>query len=654
LKALGVGVAYYLGAVIGLWLVITPTPVSTIWPPNAILLAALLLTPPRIWWLLLLAAFPGHLVAELQGGVPLSMAVCWFISNALQALLGAGAIRAFDREGRLDNVRSFTLFVIFGVILAPFAASFLDAGFVRWHGWGGADYWQVWRMRFFANVLTTLTIVPVGLALFTRDETLHDVRRARAEAIALLLALMVVGNIVFSRPGVHLHAEPALLYAPLPLLLWAALRFGLAGVSVGVLVIVVLAIRAAMHGRGPFVDLSPAENVLSLELLMITIALPLMLLAVLLDERRGIEAARREGEQRYRDVVESQTELICRFRPDTALTFVNDAYCRHTGAPREALLGRSFIERIPDDARPDVARHVARIFTPSGRDQAYVYEHAVLQPDGRRGWQVWTARPIVGPNGRVVEAQAIGRDVTDQRLAEQAVRERDEALRASYDRIQELAGRLIRTQEDERRRIARELHDDVNQQLAAVAIGLSGARRIVGDSVPASGELAQLQERVVALTDDIRRLCHELHPVTLVHVGLAASLRAHCAEFCKATGIDVVLSVGDDMPAVPPAMALCFYRVLQEALHNVARHSRARVAHVRLRHAGDALELSIRDDGVGFDLGAARAQSGGLGLISIEERVRLVHGTMQILAAPGRGVEVLARAPLALRQALSA
>jgi PAS domain S-box-containing protein len=611
-------------------------------------------TPSRVWWVLLLAVLPAHLLAELQGGVPFPMVMGWFVSNVTQALLGAAAIRMFDRESRLDNVRSFTLFVVFGAILAPFAASFLDAGFVRLLGWGGADYWHVWRMRFFANVLTTLTIVPAGLALFARDGVLRDLRRNRAEALALLLALMVVGNIAFSRPSVSLHAEPALLYAPLPLLLWAAVRFGLAGVSVGVLAIVVLAIRAAMHGRGPFVGLSAAENVLSLELLMITIALPLMLLAVLLDERRRSEAARRDGEQRYRDVVESQTELICRFRPDTALTFVNDAYCRYSGAPREALLGRSFIERIPADARLELARHVATIFAPSGRDRAYVYEHAVLQPDGRRGWQVWTARPILGPDGRVAEAQAVGRDVTDQRLAEQAVRERDEALRASHDRIQELAGRLIRAQEDERRRIARELHDDVNQQLAAVAIGLSGARRMVGDAAVASDELARLQARVVALTHDIRRLCHELHPVSLVHVGLAASLRAHCTEFCKATGIDVVLSVDEDASAVPAAMALCFYRVLQEALHNVARHARARAVHVGLRHADGMLELSVRDDGVGFDVATARTQSGGLGLISIEERVRLVHGVARIVAAPGCGVEVLVRAPLALWQALSA
>jgi PAS domain S-box-containing protein len=644
--ALVVAVAYYAGAMVGLALTIPPAPVSPLWPPNAILLAALMLTPPRIWWVLLLAAFPAHLLSELQGGVPLLMVVCWFISNVTQALLAAAAIRALDPERRLDNVRSFSLFLVFGVVLAPFVASFLDTGFVTLLEWGQFAFWPVWRLRFFSNILTTLAIVPAVLVTFSPQERWHVARGRRLEAVALLVALVVVGNVVFSRPSVLLYAEPALLYAPLPLLLWAALRFGLAGVSVGVLAIVLLAIRAAMHGRGPFMTLSPVDNALALELLLIAIALPLMLLAVLLDERRAIEAARREGEQRYRDVVESQTELICRFRADTTLTFVNDAYCRHVGASREALLGQTFMDRIPVDAQPEVGRQIAALFMSARVARTSVYEHAVQRTDGRIGWEVWTAGPIAGPGGVVAEAQAIGRDVTEQRRAEQAVRDRDEALRATHAFIQELAGRLITAQEDERRRIARELHDDVNQKLAAVAIAMSGLRRIVPDARGVREEVTRLQERIAGLTDDIRRLCHELHPVILFHVGLVLSLRAHCVAFSRDTGIELTMDLGDEPPGIPPAVALCFYRVAQEALHNVARHSRARTARITLRQDEGVLELAVSDDGVGFDAAAVRTRNDGLGLVSIEERMRLIHGTIVIAAAPGRGVEVLARAPL--------
>jgi PAS domain S-box-containing protein len=657
--ALVVAAGYYVGAMIGIALRIPPTPVSPLWPPNAILLAALMLTPPRIWWVLLLAAFPAHLLSQLQGGVPLLMIVFWFISNVSQALLGATAIRLVGAERQPDNVRSFslfnvrsfTVFVVFGAVLAPFVASFLDVGFVMMLGWGERVFWSVWRLRFFSNVLTTLAIVPAVLIAFSREERRRLARGRRIEALALLVALALVGNIVFSRPSVLLYAEPALLYAPLPLLLWAALRFGLGGVSVGVLAIVLLAIRAAMNGRGPFMTLSAVDNVLALELLMIAIALPLMLLAVLLDERRAIEGARREGEQRYQDIVESQTELICRFRDDLTLTFANDAYCRHVGASREALLGRSFMHRIPVDVQPELLRQVATLFTPARGARTSVFEHPVLRADGSRGWEVWTARPIVGPDGVVAEAQAIGRDVSEQRRAEQAVRERDEALRATHAFIQELAGRLITAQEDERRRIARELHDDVNQKLAAVAIAMSGLRRIMPDSRGVREEVTRLQDRIAGLTDDIRRLCHELHPVILFHVGLVLSLRAHCVAFARDTGIELGMDLGEEPAGLPPSIALCFYRVAQEALHNVARHSRARTARITLRQDDGVLELAVRDDGVGFEPTAVRSRNHGLGLVSIEERMRLIHGTIVIAAAPGRGVEVLARAPLEIPRA---
>jgi signal transduction histidine kinase len=272
-------------------------------------------------------------------------------------------------------------------------------------------------------------------------------------------------------------------------------------------------------------------------------------------------------------------------------------------------------------------------------------------PRWRVTWPVWTARAIVRPDGVVAEVQAVGRDVSEQRRAEHAVRERDEALRATHAFIQELAGRLITAQEDERRRIARELHDDVNQKLAAVAIAMSGLRRTMPDVRGAREEVTRLQERIAGLTDDIRRLCHELHPVILFHVGLVLSLRAHCVAFARDTGIALSMDLGDEPAGIPPSVALCFYRVAQEALHNVARHSRARTARITLRHHDGALELTVRDDGVGFEPSSVRTRDHGLGLVSIEERMRLIHGTIVIAAAPGRGVEVVARAPLEVQRA---
>jgi signal transduction histidine kinase len=326
---------------------------------------------------------------------------------------------------------------------------------------------------------------------------------------------------------------------------------------------------------------------------------------------------------------------------------VNERYCRYFDEPRDVLIGARLLEHVPHTAQREVATHVATVFGLPRSDSAYMWEHPVVRPDGTLGWLVWTGRPVVNAEGKVIEAQAVGRDVTAQRLAEQAVRERDEALRTSRDRIQELAGRLITAQEDERRRIARELHDDVNQKLAALAIALSSVRRTLldaGDTGAAA--IARLQERVGFLTDDIRRICHELHPAVLVHAGLVAGLRAYCTEFCQDTGVDVHFSVGDEPVVVSDTTAMCLYRVAQEALHNVAQHAKSPKARVTLRRDGDSVELSILDDGVGFDIAAVRISGRGLGLISIEERMRLVHGTVRIAATPGRGVAVVARAPV--------
>ena len=142
LAALLVAAGYYAGAKLGLALTFSPHPISVLWPPNSILLAALLLAPVRWWWVLLLAVLPVHLLAELQGGVPLPMVLCWFVSNASEALIGASCVRALlKRPPVFDSVGNAGIFLLFAVFLAPFLSSFLDAAFVQWIGWGESDYW---------------------------------------------------------------------------------------------------------------------------------------------------------------------------------------------------------------------------------------------------------------------------------------------------------------------------------------------------------------------------------------------------------------------------------------------------------------------------------------------------------------------------------
>ena len=288
--ALLVAAAYYLGAKIGLALTFSPYPISVLWPPNAVLLAALLLAPVRWWALLLLAAFPAHLIAQLQGGVPTAMVFCWFLSNVSEALIGAVCVRRFVRGPlALDNVHNLVIFFASAVLLAPFLSSFMDAAFVTYIGWGEVGYWQLWKTRFVSNVLATLTFVPVIVTWAMLDVPwMRSVKLARSvEGAVLSCGLLAAGIVVFNWQTAASGLPNTLIYLPLPFLLWTALRFGVYGTSAAFMAIALLAIWGAGHGRGPFSGTSPAETALSVQLFLISVAIPMLFLAAVMEERRN-------------------------------------------------------------------------------------------------------------------------------------------------------------------------------------------------------------------------------------------------------------------------------------------------------------------------------------------------------------------------------
>src|SRR5262245_9784233 len=281
-------VGYYLGAKLGFALTFQPHPISVMWPPNSILLAALLLSRSRHWWGLLLAAFPAHLLAELQSGVPVQMILCWFISNSCEAVIGAASTRfLIGRSIRFDSLRSVSILFLCGALVGPFLSSFLDSAFVSLNQWGNQGYWQVWRMRLCSNAFAALTLVPVILTWGTsRFPSLRSISPRRlVEAGVALLGLLCVTVTVFCWQEAGPARNPTWLYAPLPFLLWAAVRFGPIGTSTGVLSVALLAIWGAVHGRGPFASHSPEQNALSIQAFFIVISIALTFLATSIAER---------------------------------------------------------------------------------------------------------------------------------------------------------------------------------------------------------------------------------------------------------------------------------------------------------------------------------------------------------------------------------
>ena len=233
-----------------------------------------------------------------------------------------------------------------------------------------------------------------------------------------------------------------------------------------------------------------------------------------------------------------------------------------------------------------------------------------------------------------------------RRRAEQILVGKETALRTSYGRIRDLAGRLITAQEAERTRIARELHDDACQDVATVTLDIHNLLD-KPETVNPSARLAlsSVQTKLAGIVESLRLLSHDLHPSVLQHLGLVAALEAHCAEAERHYDVQVRFIVEGDVERAAPTVALSLFRIAQEALRNAARHGRARHATVSLvRHHGD-VTLSVADDGVGFDIADAR-KNGGLGLVSMEERARLVKGHVTIHSQPQQGTTIAVRIPV--------
>jgi signal transduction histidine kinase len=259
-------------------------------------------------------------------------------------------------------------------------------------------------------------------------------------------------------------------------------------------------------------------------------------------------------------------------------------------------------------------------------------------------WSLVAAALLVSLQGTIIGALLVQR--RNRRRVEVALRASEGKARAGYDEVRELAGRLITAREEERARIARDLHDDIGQRVASLSIGLSRAQRHMPDASSASRQaLSALEQQTTQLSADLRHLSHELHPSALEHLGLLEALRERCDDFTQDSGVAVRLDVSDTWPEVSNASALCLYRVAQEALRNVARHARAHQVTVTLDRLDGHLTMQVSDDGCGFDAKSVTACRTGLGLVSLAERVRMLGGELAITAGPGNGTRLAVTLP---------
>jgi signal transduction histidine kinase len=286
-----------------------------------------------------------------------------------------------------------------------------------------------------------------------------------------------------------------------------------------------------------------------------------------------------------------------------------------------------FIDAVHPDDRASLRQAVRRAFEGDGQ---YETEYRVTSPDSTVRWIAARGRIEFDYYGKPRQLRAISIDITERRRAE--------------DEARDLNGRLITAHEDERARLAHALHDDVTQRLALLAIDAGSKEKGLSDTIAAQA-MRSMRRDLVQLSEDVHALSYALHPSILEDLGLIEALKSECARFGAVEGIPTNLKASDDVDQPTSALSLCLYRVTQEALRNVARHSGASSVEIALRAVGGGLELAVRDNGVGFDPTQKQCRP-SLGLAGMRQRLALVDGELLINSAPGGGTSIVARAPL--------
>jgi PAS domain S-box-containing protein len=339
-----------------------------------------------------------------------------------------------------------------------------------------------------------------------------------------------------------------------------------------------------------------------------------------------IERAR-ESEDRFRLIANSAPVTIWITDVGKQCTYINQPWLDLTGQPLEAALGEGWADSIhPEDFERSWETY-AKAFD---RREPFRMEYRVRGRDGEYRWVSDTGVPRYDEHGLFAGYVGSAIDVTERKLA-------DEALST-------VSQRLIEAQEEERARVARELHDDINQRLAVLNIRLDALMQAPFPSAKSRRAIEEAREDVAALVKDVQALSYRLHPTRLEYLGIAAASAALCREVSSQKGVEITFDAESVPEDVPSRIAVCLYRVLQEALQNAIKHSGAASVEVLLCGNADQIELTVRDRGVGFDLDASRGQ--GLGLTSMMERLKAVDGRLAIRSQPARGTSIHACVPL--------
>ncbi|HSI32187.1 MAG: MASE1 domain-containing protein [Phycisphaerae bacterium] len=654
---LAAAVAYYATTQIAWALCFPDSKVSLFFPPHAVLVSILLLVPARHWWAYTLAAVTAHFIATQRANWPPIYALHCEFFDAVKALVAAAAIRLLIKSPlKALTLRDSVVFVLVAVVLVPFAAAFWGAALTIYHGFG-SHYWVEWRNLGISNAVTTVVLVPALLLgahhLFVRRPKVPTVRRA-VEAMLVAASMAAIGIVVFDRTPAGPNATPPLLYTPIPLLVWAALRFGLAGISMAMLLITFQAIWGTMRGHGPFLDQSPADNALALQMFLLMTATPLMLLAVVVEEERRTKEALRLRTDLMGLAAESANAAIWVWDLSTDEWWITEhGRALFSLEPGARVNLAALLERVHADDRPARVNAIARSIESRGD---YEIEYRVQHPGGEIRWLHARGRCVTSGDGSGPTLLGVSTDVTARKQAEAAaVLEREDL--AHLSRVA-LLGEMTAS-----------LAHELNQPLAAMAANAAAAQRFLARDEPDLAEvhailadIAADGRRAAGIIRGIRNMACKADPkrvlvdvnavvVDVVRLAHPDAYARHC---------ELTTDRETDLPAVladPVQLQQVLLNLVINALDAMRScpAGQCRVEVASRRAGATAVEVSVRDRGPGLPAGppgrvferffSTKPDGMGMGLAIARSIIEAHAGTLDAENADGGGARFWFRLP---------
>ena len=636
--------AYYATAVAVYARLMMPTlpSMAVLWPPNVLLFVAFLLTPVRLWPVVILFALPTQLAVAATMDIPLGRSLGMFTGNLSQPIIAAAILRRLGQgEGMLETLRGATAFIFVAVLGAPAIASVVSAATLSATGWI-TDPLLHWRMRFVTNVLSTIVLAPPLLTFLRWRSLPRALGPAVAEFLILLTCLTASERLVNSL--VTSITFYPLLFAPLPFLLWAAVRFGQAGLGIVLCFTALFRFFANAHPGQTLV--TPPDAIVATQLTLIAISLPLIVLAALLSERRSTEQALRDGHSRYGLATIAGNVGVWDWNLVTNAIYVDPSLKNILGFADHEIanhLDDWGLRVHPDDGDRVMAAAQAHI---EGRTAAFEAAHRMLHRDGSIRWFLARGAVVDRQDGRPIRMIGTDTDITAQKDTEQALEDAKAEL-ARLTRLSDMGG------------LTAAIAHEVNQPLCAIVANASAALRWLGSDRP---DVSQVREALTDVVCDGKRASElirrtrglfergelERRPVDLnniVHSALAltrGSLEA--TRVLVRTRLDPVLPlVRADQVQLQQVFCNLIINASEAMTRVTCREHTLQIS--TCHHEGSGIYATVIDSGEGFDgddpervfrpLVTTRPEGMGIGL-SMSRIIVEMHGG-RLWATPNEG-----------------